>query len=379
MARDGSGNYTRIHNWVTDAANVIKIRADRQDAEDDSIATALSESVARDGQTTITANLPMAGFRHTSVGNASARNDYAAAGQAQDSAFLWGGTAGGTADALTISLTPVITAYAAGQAFQFMSGPSPNTGAATIDINGVGTAAIESEGVALVAGDITASALHQITHDGTAFQLSAAGVPVTLHGVQTITGVKTFSGANVFTADQVIQSTDGGAGLGPVLNLNRLSASPFAGDLLGNHRYQGRDDGGGINTYADTFAKIVSAAAGAEAGEYGISTVDSGTPNQRIAVRLGLFMTGATGGDQGVDTINAGAGGYFGDGTRIPHTVTSPLSLDSAGVLSLPSLAASSVGQGELKTASGEVGSTGGTASSLYLRCRVARMVFTRD
>lgn len=57
MAFDGNGNYVRIHNWTADAANGIDINAGEMDAEDNSIAGALSICVTRDGQGKMTADL----------------------------------------------------------------------------------------------------------------------------------------------------------------------------------------------------------------------------------------------------------------------------------------------------------------------------------
>lgn len=169
MPRNGSGIFTRpVASYVTNTV----ISSTSVNSEFDGIATALTASIAKDGQTNPTANLPMATFRHTGVGNAAARTDYAAAGQVQDSAFLWGGTAGGTADALTLTLTPAISAYAAGQEFRFIASAA-NTGAATVAINGLAAAAIESDGSALTAGQIVSGGIYSIIYDGTAFQLSA--------------------------------------------------------------------------------------------------------------------------------------------------------------------------------------------------------------
>ena len=58
MAFNGSGVFVRLYNWVNDAAANIKIRADRMDNEMDGFATGLSSCITKDGQTTITANLP---------------------------------------------------------------------------------------------------------------------------------------------------------------------------------------------------------------------------------------------------------------------------------------------------------------------------------
>jgi hypothetical protein len=180
MARNGSGSFDRpVSDYVPDT----DILAEDVNAEFDDIATALTDSIAKDGQTTPTANLPMGGFRHTGAGNASARNHYAAAGQVQDGAFLWGGTAAGTADARTIAPTPAITAYAAGQIFRFINGAAANTGAATLAVSGLTATAIR-KGVAateLAAGDLPADAAVEVLFDGTVFRLMAvqpAGIGV---------------------------------------------------------------------------------------------------------------------------------------------------------------------------------------------------------
>jgi len=145
--------------------------------EMDGIATALTESIARDGQTTITANLPMSTYRHTGVGNASARTDYAAAGQVQDGSFIWCGTAGGTADAITLTPSPAITAYATGQKFRWKAGSSANTGAATVAISGLTTKALEINDAALAAGAHAANKYYEGFYDGTAFQIMRVAVP----------------------------------------------------------------------------------------------------------------------------------------------------------------------------------------------------------
>lgn len=143
------------------------------------IATALSTCIAKDGQTTITAHLPMSGFRHTGVAAATALSDYARVDQVQNHAFYWCGTAGGTADALTLSPAPGISAYATGQEFWFLSGASPNTGAATLQVSGLASPkAIQIDGVALAAGAIAASKLYRALYDGTAFQLSRVSMHV---------------------------------------------------------------------------------------------------------------------------------------------------------------------------------------------------------
>lgn len=168
MSRNGSGTYTLPYptftpNTLADADQVTANNAD--------IEQALSDSLSKDGQTTPTANLPMGSYKHTNVASASNRTDYADTASVQDGAFIWCGTAGGTADALTLSPSPAITAYATGQEFRFKAA-SANTGAATVAISGLAAKAIELDDTALVAGDIEANKYYSILYDGTQFQLT---------------------------------------------------------------------------------------------------------------------------------------------------------------------------------------------------------------
>lgn len=166
-AFNGSGTFVRIYDWTDDAANGINISSTRMDDEMDGMATGLSTCITKDGQTTVTANLPMSGFIHTGVGNASARNHYAAVGQIQDQGFVWVGTAGGTANALTLTPSPAITAYATGQSFVFKAGSSNNSGATTVAISGLSTIAVQYNGAALIGGEILANKWYRITLDST--------------------------------------------------------------------------------------------------------------------------------------------------------------------------------------------------------------------
>jgi len=115
MAFNGSGTFNRIYNWVTDKANGFKITASRMDGEFDGIATGLSQCITKDGQTTITANIPFNNNKITGLGNGTARTDVINVGQVQDNQFQYLGTTGGTADAYTLTPSPTITAYATTQ------------------------------------------------------------------------------------------------------------------------------------------------------------------------------------------------------------------------------------------------------------------------
>jgi hypothetical protein len=134
------------------------------------MATALTGSVAADGQTTPSANLPMGTFAHTNVGNATVRNMYTSAGQIQDGVVTYLTSVAGT-NTITAVGAVGMTAYATGQRFTFVSAGA-NTGAATLNINGIGAKAITKNGTtALVSGEMPLNAAIEVFYDGTQFQL----------------------------------------------------------------------------------------------------------------------------------------------------------------------------------------------------------------
>ena len=75
MAYNGSGLFSRLYNWAADNRAAINIMADRMDLEMDGIATALSTAITKDGQTTITANIPFNNKKITGLGDATAATD----------------------------------------------------------------------------------------------------------------------------------------------------------------------------------------------------------------------------------------------------------------------------------------------------------------
>ena len=117
MAFNGTGTFLRIYNWVTDKVNGVPITASRFDAELDGMATGLSNCITKDGQTTITANIPLNSNKLTGVGSGTARTDTINVGQVQDNQFQYLGTTGGGADVYTLAPSPAITAYTTTQKF----------------------------------------------------------------------------------------------------------------------------------------------------------------------------------------------------------------------------------------------------------------------
>jgi len=137
MAFNGSGTFERIYNWVNDKANGIKIVASRMDGEFDGIATGLSNCITKDGQTTITQNIPFNSKKITGLANGTDRTDVINVGQVQDNQFNYLGTTGGSADAYTLTPTPTITAYATTQQFTAKISATNATTTPYLQISGI--------------------------------------------------------------------------------------------------------------------------------------------------------------------------------------------------------------------------------------------------
>lgn len=156
--------------------------------------------ITRNGESTVTQNIPMSGFKFTGVGDATARTQFPSVGQIQDGYGVYA-AAGGTANALTLTLSPAVTVYAVGQRFRIKAGASANTTAVTLNVNGIGAGDVKwPDGTALGAGAIPANAMFDVevqdisTPTAPVFHLQTVGSPPINTG-GTITGTLTMSGA----------------------------------------------------------------------------------------------------------------------------------------------------------------------------------------
>lgn len=169
------------------------------------IATELTASLTRGETTPFTRTL----LDDTSAAAARTTLGVQSVAEAQAGAIVWGGTAGGTANAITVSLSPAITAYTAGMVIRFINGASANTGATTLNVNGVGAVALnKGDGTtALAAGDLPAGHIVTVIYDGTRFRLvgvfsgygATLGVSATAAAARTTLGA-TATGSAVLTA-----------------------------------------------------------------------------------------------------------------------------------------------------------------------------------
>jgi hypothetical protein len=143
------------------------------------VATALSTALYKDGQQTPTANIPMGGYRMTGMGAGILATDSANMSQLSNGAAVYVSTVGGTANAITLTPSPVISAYAAGQIFRFIVGTT-NTGAVTIATSGLAVRNLKKRTsgglVAVVANDLIAGCEYAIYDDGTQYILEGVRV-----------------------------------------------------------------------------------------------------------------------------------------------------------------------------------------------------------
>lgn len=164
------------------------------------LSNALSQTITSNGESTITQDIPMNSHKFTGVSDATARTQFPSMGQIQDGAGVYAAD-GGTANAMTITLSPALTTYAVGQRFRIKKGSSANTTAVTLNVNGIGAGDVKwPDGSALGANAIPGSAMFDVevqdisTPTAPVFHLqTVASPPINSGG--TVTGTLTMSGA----------------------------------------------------------------------------------------------------------------------------------------------------------------------------------------
>lgn len=220
MPRNGSGTYTLpAGNPVVSHTPVASVWANTTLTD---IATALSQSLSKDGQTAPTANMPMAGFRHTGVGLATALDQYARVSQVQDGSLLrCTAEAMPSQDLYTANLPFGQTAFVDGQLIVCHFTDTNTTTVPTLNVNNsTDWVIVRADGTAIQAGDINPNVPVQLIWLGSAWGLL---------GVQTggSSGVASFNsrmGAVVLLSADVVTalgftpvSTAGGTFTGPII------------------------------------------------------------------------------------------------------------------------------------------------------------------
>jgi hypothetical protein len=197
------------------------------------------------------------------------------------------------------TLTIVGTAVASGDVIYAIhtSGAVPSTLASKVDVNGL------SDGVILDAdGDTTISA---DTDDQIDFK--AGGTDI----LSLTATTATFNdGVTITTADNTDQltliSTDADSSVGPRLRLFRNSGSPSVSDLIGDIRFEGKDNGGNDVVYAQIGSDISDTTDGSEDANLFFTTMVNGTVTTSLQL-FGTFMKMGSAGSAGAPTLQCGS------------------------------------------------------------------------
>jgi hypothetical protein len=168
------GNYG-TNGWTGDASLGIGIEAGRHDTQDDDFANGINACIAKDGSNAATGNLNLGANRVTNIGAGTVRTDAVQVAQIQDGAIIWCGTSGGSANAQTLTPSPAIAAYAAGQMFRFIAGFT-STGALTLQVSGLASpVTCLTKGSKIAFGTLVplmAGLTYEALYDGTNFLVS---------------------------------------------------------------------------------------------------------------------------------------------------------------------------------------------------------------
>lgn len=167
-----SGTFSLVSGNPVVTGSVISSTV-QNNTMDDVATNGLSLCMLKDGTQTLTGNIPFGGFKITGLGAGSAANDSVRLAQLQTGIGRVLGTIAGT-NTITAVGNPVITAYAANQMFTFIPAAT-NTGATTINIDGLGAKNIFYNNLACDGGELLISVPVTILYDGTQFQLVTSG------------------------------------------------------------------------------------------------------------------------------------------------------------------------------------------------------------
>ena len=289
--------------------------------------------------------------------------------------WVYAGQDTGTANTYVITFTagqPIPTAYVAGMGIKFKA-LNANTGASTINVNGLGAIAIRrATGVALASADINSGQMVELTYDGTVFQMQnylGAGATSNTSTIVDLPYVADTGTTNaiVATFSPAITSGSQVAGLAVLVKLanNITGACTINVNGLGlKNILQGNLSTPPPNVYVTGQVLLLTY----DGAQYQISS-----PSLSISIRKQTYSAhgvysltvpagvtqmlsrvwGAGGGGAGCNNNNFGSGGSGGGFSE------SLIAVSPAQVLSI------TVGQGG--TAGNTVGSNGGTGGTSFV------------
>ncbi len=232
----------------------------------------------------------------------------------QSGAQIYGVDSGMT-DAYAIAMTPTLTAYAAGESFNFKANTA-NTGAATLNIDGIGAKSIvNADGSALSDNTIVGGQIVHVVYDGTNFQI-----------------IGSTSGGSSSTAGRLLNQqilTSGSGTYTPTLGTNTITVQLVgggggSGGVAGSGSTSSAAGGGGaggfclkyIASLSGTYTySIGTGGAGGASGTHSGSSGTDTTFSNGVITLTGAAGGGGTGGTDISSGSNAAAGGAGGAGS----------------------------------------------------------------
>lgn len=175
-----AGVYTRTNGvysgpsvWNSDKGAGVKIVTSRHDTHDEDLANGINNCLTKDGTNVPTANLPLGGYKHTGVGNATATDQYATYGQVRGGVDYLGTTAG-TSSAYTLTPTVALSLATGTKVrvlFHTVSAITP-----TLNVSATGAIAIRtSNGQSLPAGVLLTGIPYELVYNGTYWLIVSPG------------------------------------------------------------------------------------------------------------------------------------------------------------------------------------------------------------
>lgn len=166
MPRDGTGGFTRTTAY---SPNTL-IDANEHNVEMDDVAAQISNSVAVDGQSTMTGDLKMGANRVTDVATAVALTDAPTLGGVMINQGIWCGTATYSGNTYSVTQSPSLGAYVAGQVIRFLIVDTNGAAAPALNVNGLGAKMLIWPSIAVIAqGALQANTLVEAMYDGANF------------------------------------------------------------------------------------------------------------------------------------------------------------------------------------------------------------------
>lgn len=222
----------------------------------------------------------------------------------------WAGTFGGSANALTWTAAPAFPALSdlVGVPVVGISA-SANTGAVTINVNGLGAVALTwPDGTALVSGDIPAASMILVRYDGTAFRFQRCLSPTQIKAL-----------ANPVNLSVVVFDTSGSWTVPAGVKFALLEAWGGGGGGGGGDgtTYAGYGGGGGL--YASLYTAVnpgdVHAITIGTGGNTSTTNGNSGIAGGSTSI--GSLLTAGGGGGGGHAASSPGVGGSISAGAQV--------------------------------------------------------------